>query len=375
MRSKRIQNQIFIFHRYLGLGVGCIIAVIGITGGLLVFQPNIEQFWVTQGFDPIIPQAQRISIETAVSTVQAAYKNLDLKPTTIKALPENNFYSVRLSDEKKRLDVFLNAYTGEILGDRTYEHTLMANLLELHVSLFAGDMGTVITGIMAFLLLSLSLTGTILWPGWRKLSTGFKIKLKAHPKRTNFDIHKVAGIIAAFFLCLTSFTGFCWNFYDWTTPLIYAVTFTKEPTDLTSTPIQGQSPLGLDEILRRSDVALPGTITTYIYPPTEPEEVFTIGKRYPSTPSGDGQSSVELDRYSGAVLRVWDERSLPLGDKVLNSFESLHYGTFGGFPTRILYVFVGFAPIVLLVTGFVMWKHRRREGISKTTSFFLAKRL
>ncbi|MHC5933227.1 PepSY domain-containing protein [Nostoc sp.] len=43
-----------------------------------------------------------------------------------------------------------------------------------------------------------------------------------------------------------------------------------------------------------------------------------------------------------------------MGDRVLNSFAPLHYGTFGGLTTRILYVFVGVAPLVLFITGFVM---------------------
>lgn len=47
------------------------------------------------------------------------------------------------------------------------------------------------------------------------------------------------------------------------------------------------------------------------------------------------------------------------GDRILNSFTPLHYGTFGGIPTRILYVFVGLAPTVLLVTGFFMWRYRK----------------
>ncbi|MEH2367214.1 PepSY-associated TM helix domain-containing protein [Nostoc sp.] len=38
----------------------------------------------------------------------------------------------------------------------------------------------------------------------------------------------------------------------------------------------------------------------------------------------------------------------------------MHYGTFGGLPTRILYVFVGLAPLILFITGFVMWKQRYR---------------
>ncbi|WP_234017031.1 PepSY domain-containing protein [Nostoc sp. 'Lobaria pulmonaria (5183) cyanobiont'] len=29
-------------------------------------------------------------------------------------------------------------------------------------------------------------------------------------------------------------------------------------------------------------------------------------------------------------------------------------------PFRIFYVFVGLAPLILFITGFVMWKHRYR---------------
>ena len=60
-------------------------------------------------------------------------------------------------------------------------------------------------------MLILSLTGLVLWPGWRKLVTGFKIKWQAHIKRVNFDIHKVVGVVAVVFLAMISFTDFCWN--------------------------------------------------------------------------------------------------------------------------------------------------------------------
>ncbi|MEI1375931.1 PepSY-associated TM helix domain-containing protein [Nostoc sp. UHCC 0926] len=38
-----------------------------------------------------------------------------------------------------------------------------------------------------------------------------------------------------------------------------------------------------------------------------------------------------------------------LGDRILNSFNDLHYGTFWGLPSRIFYMFVGFAPLILLI--------------------------
>ncbi|MEH2120863.1 PepSY-associated TM helix domain-containing protein [Nostoc sp.] len=64
---------------------------------------------------------------------------------------------------------------------------------------------------------------------------------------------------------------------------------------------------------------------------------------------------------SGQVLRVDNSLKASLGDKILNSFEPQHYGTFGGLPTRILYVFVGLAPLILFITGFVMWWDRKRK--------------
>ena len=41
----------------------------------------------------------------------------------------------------------------------------------------------------------------------------------------------------------------------------------------------------------------------------------------------------------------------------------IHYGTFGGLPTRILYVFVGLSPTVLFFTGLTMYRLRRRPKL------------
>ncbi|MEH2153526.1 PepSY-associated TM helix domain-containing protein [Nostoc sp.] len=128
------------------------------------------------------------------------------------------------STDEQRIEVFVNPYTGKIIGERISDNTLISILLKLHYSLMAGETGTMFVGIAAFLMCILTITGLVVWPGWRKLITGFKIKFNAHPKRVNFDIHKVVGIVSVVFLFFTGFTGFCWNFYDLTEPIIYAVT-------------------------------------------------------------------------------------------------------------------------------------------------------
>jgi uncharacterized iron-regulated membrane protein len=210
------------------------------------------------------------------------------------------------------------------------------------------------------LLLSLSLSGLMLWPGWRKLINGFKIKWDAHPKRVNFDIHKVVGIVSAIFLTITAFTGFCWNFYDVTQPAIYTLTATPTRPDPVSKPLSNQAPLGLTDVLAIADTALPER-TTIVGLPDKPTSVFSIYKQIPGGSAYGG--AVYVDQFSGQVLRVDDERKAALGDRILNAFTPLHFGTFWGLPSRILYVFVGLAPLILFISGFVMWWYRKRKDV------------
>jgi uncharacterized iron-regulated membrane protein len=361
MKQVKLQNLIFSLHRYLGLGVGLILVIVGLTGSLLVFVPEIDAQIVQQRFGYVTSQEQPIAPDKLVETVKIAYANhSDWKINQVQMVSNLPYYTVRLKrPDETQWEVFVNPYTGKVMGDRQRETAFFSRILDLHYALLSGEIGTIIVGIAALLLFILSITGIMLWPGWRKLISGFKIKWNAHPKRLNYDLHKVAGIITAAFLAVIAFTGFCWNFYDQTTPIIYAATLTPKPPEVTSTIVKGQASLSLSEALRQSDLALPEAITTFINLPIEPDTVFEFYKKVPGD-SEDFNSYVKVDQYSGKVLDLQNGRVAKLGDRILNSFTPLHYGTFGGISTRILYVFVGLAPTVLLVTGFVMWRYRRR---------------
>ncbi|MEH2339615.1 PepSY-associated TM helix domain-containing protein [Nostoc sp.] len=75
------------------------------------------------------------------------------------------------------LDVLLNPYTGEILGTHQPTGDWLDIVGRLHVGSVAGDTGIIVYGIIGLLMFILSATGIFLWPGWRSLAAGFKIKL------------------------------------------------------------------------------------------------------------------------------------------------------------------------------------------------------
>lgn len=82
--------------------------------------------------------------------------------------------------------------------------------------------------------------------------------------------------------------------------------------------------------------------------------MFQVGKKLPQETSEYGYSQVYLDQYTGVVVQLKNGLESSRDQRVLNSFAPLHYGTFGGLTTRILYILIGLAPLVLFITGFVI---------------------
>ncbi|NJM68600.1 MAG: PepSY domain-containing protein [Acaryochloris sp. RU_4_1] len=330
---------------------------------------NFFHWWLAQRFGAIIPTATKAAVPAMIEKLQATYTNPNLKfeslnyPTGDKAP-----YIAWFTDAAHHsLGVVINPYTGKIMGDYEWDKTWHGILLHLHYSLLAGETGILVMGVVALLTVILGITGIILWPGWRKLSAGFKIKWNGHIKRTNFDIHKVAGIVTAVFLVLTGFTGFAWNVPQaHIEEAIYALTFTPKLSEPVSKPIPNQKPLPFKDLLQRADAIFPNAKITSIDLAHQPEGIFIVGKKQAGETIPWGSTSIAFDRFSGEVVQLEDGMKPSRAKAILNQFTPLHYGTFAGIYSQILYFFVGLTPTILLVTGFIMWWHRKKRTPSKT---------
>jgi uncharacterized iron-regulated membrane protein len=359
---KRWRDRFFYLHRYVGILVGIFAVIIGITGSLLIFRQELDgllhrSLWYVQP-----NTAKPVSVQSMIDTVKAAYP--DHKLAWIEEVFTGRSFDFWMNDANdKTLRVFVDQYTGQIIG--SYKDAFFDRVLELHYTLLAGDVGTVIMGIAAGLLFLLCVTGLVLWPGWRKLATGFSIKWNAKRQRLNFDLHKVFGIIMVGFIAMTAFTGFCWNFSDQTDPILHAVTGVpmEEHKEPESTIVAGQSALDVksvyDPFIAQVDQILPGGKISSFGLPTEEKGTFSVYKRLPTDSDRFyGSNIFYFDQYSGKLLKqdVESKKPVPtLGRWFLDSFDEVHYGTFWGIPSRIFYIFVGLAIPGLFVTGMVMY--------------------
>ncbi len=195
MSKLTLGRSIFYLHRWLGLIVGLLFCIAGLTGSVLVFWHEIDAWILAQRFEPILSTGERVSIDKVIEMIRATYipNGFTLSSMNFPALAHQP-YVVWLEDAAAHyLEVLVNPYTAEVMGDRPWETSWIGRIYALHYSLLAGAVGSFIMGLVALVALILSLTGIVLWPGWRKLKAGFTIKWQAHPKRTNYEATDATG--------------------------------------------------------------------------------------------------------------------------------------------------------------------------------------
>jgi len=360
----KLRKLALTLHRYIGLTFGLLLVILGLTGSALVFWREIDHA-LNPSLMQVTPQAERQSIDAILVSARQAHPDLQLQSITFPEPPGRTTYLVNLKpqdqlESEQSTEVFVNPYTAEVLGSRQSDRHLIGFLYKLHLSLFVGEVGEAIVGICGLLLMLLGFTGLILWPGWNNLAHGFRIRWHASVPRVSYDIHNAWGFWSNVFLVVIGFTGAAIVLAHHSSDFA-ALFFGPPPKTEPTVVLPNQQPIATSVILQTADAALPGGQTTSIFFADTPEPKVTVHKKFPQDfqpPIHDfGFSEVELNQYSGKVLRVKKViEPPPTGLKLAMLLAALHFGTFWGLPSQILYVFIGLVPTALFITGFIMWR-------------------
>lgn len=360
-------RQSVVVHRYVGIAIGLLICIIGLTGSYLVVQDRLVYGQTSDRFE-VVPQAEHLSINAMIDAAEKASSDFKVSQLNPGSTPDEAYalYLNREADGKSK-SAYIDPYTGKILYDSEKSGDTLVNFIfDLHSALAMGDWGWNLVGVVGLLLVVLGISGLIIWPHWKNFPKGLKIRWNSPVHLVTYDIHKVVGILGAAFLLLITITGAGISFWSPYESLIYSLTDSQPTIDRDnpqkSTVIEGKARLSFNELVQNADAAFPDGVLNWVSIPTEPDQAFEIGKLLPNESNRWRWSIVLLDQYSGKVLAVDDAYKRPLGGFLLDSTISLHNGTYGGALTRIIYLFIGLAPTILFVTGLGIWWNKRRRG-------------
>ena len=203
-----IRKIIVKLHLYTGLILGLIITLICLSGTAIVYKPELEKLSV-KDIAFVKPASRTVSPQTLLENVRHEYPQAKINNMVLYG-GEDCAYSFRTTfpDEKGRIQIYVNPYTGEVTGVDRYRHKVFQWLYDFHVNLLLKKQGATIVALSGFLLIFLTLSGFLLLPKRRIFSVNRKMGLRAKL----FKSHSIIGICTSLFLLVIAFTGSYFGF-------------------------------------------------------------------------------------------------------------------------------------------------------------------
>lgn len=346
-----MRKLLFNLHLCAGL-TGCIFLLcISLSGALIAFEPELNH-----AFHPaltrVTPQPQPVNWDWVRTRVEAESPGWKLIRFYFPDQPDESLY-VRLRNVSTHRirHIYVNQYTGVVLGSTEDGTNWIIKVHDLHVNLLSGKIGNTAVVVSTWLLAGLSLTGIVLW--WpRKI---YLFRRSGSAVRVNRDMHVAVG------------------FWAWIPMLAFAATGiglhmqTGKLTDFMNTPGTAVSMAGhgtsVEGMLLTAHQALPGAeVPRLLYPDHSGQPVF-LYMRFPEDRTPAGRSFVTIDPHTGAVLSVGSSRNAPLLKTAFIQWtREIHTGTLFGLPSRILAVVFALCLAVLSITGPFLWWNKLRAA-------------
>lgn len=357
----------FRWHRWLGLASGLLMLVIGTSGAVAVFKAELD-WLVTPALRAPHPTGSRPTADAFAAAVASAYPRASL--TALELAPAAGFAhraSIRTGDGVSR-EVFLDPATAAVRGDREissgYFSSLHNFVRQFHVRLLMGAWGRVFVGGLGVVLALSCLTGLYVYRSW--LAGLWRLRWRGLTGSARArELHKWVGLWSLLFNLMIAVTGAVLGLENLTARI--GQQWLGRPLGESAPPRASAvgAPLAPAALVARAQAAFPDLQVTSITLPRRAGE--------PAVVRGDAgvliarqQNHVALDPVSGATLAVADRRQATGWARVYLSFDPLHFGYFGGYTIKALWLLLGLTPGLLSVTGFWLWWRRRAPVLSET---------
>lgn len=337
----------FKVHSWVGFKLSILICFTLITGTLAVLSHEID--WLTN-------PAMRVDSQTVTETNwQAIYKNARaLKPDSqimhLKA-PIDPWFAAELvyfETKEIRHRLFFHPTTGEYLGEgRWYNWQRFFRMSHRHL-MIPTQIGITIVASLGFLMMISLVTSLVVYRKW--WSGFFRMPRTSHRKFFWADVHRLFGVWSIWFVFIIALTGI-WYFVEiWGLKAQY--------------PDRGKplSEIALQEQVMPSVINFSTMVSQLAtdYPELE-VEIIQFPRKGSMGLVFQGQAEailvrpranmVSYDPLTAQQLALNKGKDLSIHARISEASDPLHFGTFAGITSKLVYFVFGIVLSVLAVSG------------------------
>lgn len=372
----KIRKALFWAHLAAGLAAGVVILSMAVTGILMAYEPQLTA-WAEQDRRKVaVPEgAVRRPLDRLLE--KAVEETRKGRPSNM-TIGSDPSASVAVSFGKAGGNLYLDPYTGSVLGGDSRLHAFLRGVEQWHRWFAVRDFGKPVTGAANLGFLFLVVSGLYLWFPRRPSRAAFKavavpgLKLKGRARDWNW--HNAAGFWASALVLTTTLTGAIVS-YRWASDLVHVLTGNEPPPrpkeegaragagkDKQERGREGRraeaAPMAsLDTVFAKAASKVPGWAAITLRLPQKPGGPLTAQIAMPGHAGKYARSLLTFDAAT-AEERKWEPfADQNLGRKLRAMVVPLHTGRVAGPLGQTLALLSAAAALLLTWTGFAMaWR-------------------
>lgn len=345
-----------LLHRWTGGLVGLVLAVIGLSGTVLLW----EDSWI------LLDGANDAPASSPAELAKAIEVAVEIAP----GLSRITFASEEIGLHQA---IYLDGSGAYIAQDGTvidrwsgmWERPELW-LFDLHHYLLLGEIGKTITGVMGILLLAFTITGAILW--WRTRKT-FRFRL--WPARYTASAivrhHRDLGVVGSPLLLIAAATGTMMVFPAISSVLLSPIANADAKPELPSDLASVSESTDWAVVIANAQSAYPSAAARRLMMPAAPGEPIAIRFRQDFEWTPNGRSYAWVSPEGGSIVAKDDPAMGDAASTVVEKLYPIHAAKVGGFLWRIAMTFAGLALVLLGLLA--SWSFWRGKFSSRSTKF------
>ena len=199
----RLRWVIVRIHRWIGVALFAYVALLCLTGSVLVFRPELFRYFEPQPLE-VSEGRLLLSDEELLASARRAFP--DEEPAAVwRGRQPNHAVEIELDSTGGTRGYLFDPYTGRPLRHAIpWDFWLVMKLLELHTDLLGDDEGRVVNGALGLGLAFLALSGVLVW---RPKTQGTPSASTGRNASSLRRLHMTVGIWAALFVFMWGLTG------------------------------------------------------------------------------------------------------------------------------------------------------------------------
>jgi uncharacterized iron-regulated membrane protein len=383
----KFKKSILALHRWAGLITGSVFLIVSLSGAVYVFEKEIFAFIhrdlirVEPAGSPMLPATQLLASgqallgpRTRVGWIEVKGPDAAVEVTAYER--EDSAGGIWYWDQMKIWKTaYVNPYTGEAQGlvDRRFEFFQMTRQVHQNL-LLRYDYGHWIVAVTVLVFLFMMVTGLFLWLPRNRAALKHRLKVAwgAGRRRLQFDLHVVSGVYIWIPVLIVAVTGLTWSFEWWSGGVNFLLSGNSASVWEESPEVKSGKPAlsgGFDSLhLAPLDMAFREAArrtkaggSFYVSLPQEPDGVLEAAYQDPAETGWNAWSEMKFDRHTGALLHSHLFEDQDIRKRFAHSVYDIHVGSIYGWPTQILAFLVCLLSASLPITGFLMWRSKRRK--------------